>query len=59
MLKVYITNIKWDTDGEEVDLPHEHELCCEGAIADELSDLYGWCVESFAIEIVSEPKEKP
>ena len=55
MLKV--TNIKWDTDGQEVDLPTEITITrdvieSDDAIADYLSDEYGWCVENFIIEDV-------
>lgn len=58
MEKIIVTNIKWDTDGEDIpELPtevtldkwtndEEETLDC---IADMLSDLYGWCVCSFEI----------
>lgn len=48
-----IKNIDWETDGEVVDLPTEVELSDdidEENIADELSDEYGWLVNSFEIE---------
>lgn len=48
-----ITNIKWDTDGETVDLPAETDIPADTDdedIADYLSDRYGWCVKSFVIE---------
>lgn len=52
---VYATNIKWDTDGVSIDdLPEEVEIpgdTCVEDIADYLSDSYGWCVESFNIEV--------
>lgn len=47
-----VTNIKWETDGEEVDLPTEVEVADgmdDDAIADYLSDTYGWLVDSFAL----------
>lgn len=59
MEKIIVTNIKWDTDGEDIpELPtevtldrwtddEEEILDCT---ADMLSDLYGWCVFSFEIK---------
>lgn len=54
-MKQYLaTNIVWDTDGENVDLPEEvvFELFDEDDPdeygADALSDMYGWCVISFS-----------
>ena len=46
-----ITNIEWDIDREDVDLPTEKTIECyhEDDIANELSDAYGWCVKSFSI----------
>ena len=47
-----VTDIKWETDGEVVDLPTEVEVdddLDEDEIADYLSDEYGWLVESFAL----------
>ena len=48
------TNIEWDTDGEDIDLPSE--VCIPNNIADEdiadyLSDNYGFCIFSFRIKI--------
>ena len=54
------TNIKWDTDGQEVDLPKtaDFELFDEDSPeehgADCLSDMYGFCVESFDCEPIDE-----
>lgn len=49
-----VTDIIWDTDGEDIDnLPEEVNIpddIDEDDIADYLSDEYGWCVESFNIE---------
>lgn len=60
MLKIYARDIKWDTDdascGDYEPLPTDVMMLCEEAIADKLSDEYGWLVESFSIEIVSEPR---
>lgn len=48
------TDIKWVTDGEDVQLPSEVEIPSiieddDDAIADYLSDTYGWLVEGFAL----------
>lgn len=52
MKNYHIYDIKWDTDGveqSEYSLPSEIILECEDEdeIADYLSDVYGFCVESF------------
>ena len=47
-----VTNIKWVTDGEDVDLPTEVEVpdnMEDDEIADFLSDTYGWLVEGFSL----------
>lgn len=47
-----VTDIDWDIDGEEVDLPSEVEIpanVSEEEIADTLSDMFGFCVKSFAV----------
>ena len=51
-----ITEITWETDGEEVDLPTEVDVpdelgYDENAICDYLSDEYGWLVIGFAMPI--------
>ena len=48
------TDIKWVTDGEDVTLPSEVEIPAQiegddDAIADYLSDTYGWLVEGFSL----------
>ena len=48
------TDIKWVTDGEDVNLPNEVEIPAqleddEDAITDYLSDTYGWLVESYSL----------
>jgi hypothetical protein len=48
------TNIKWVTDDEDVTLPSEVEIPSiieddDDAIADYLSDTYGWLVEGFSL----------
>lgn len=66
MEKIIVTNIKWDTDGEDIpELPtevslekwtddEEEILDCT---ADMLSDLYGFCVFSFEIHYGKEEKK--
>ena len=47
-----VTDIKWETDGEIVDLPTEVEVddkMDDDEIADYLSDTYGWLVNGFAL----------
>ena len=57
-------NIKWETDGEEVELPNEVELPIGIAeyndeeanfdsINNYLSDKYGWLVEDYNIESIT------
>ena len=49
-----VSNIIWETDGEEVNLPTEVEVedgMDDDAIADYLSDTYGWLVSSFALPL--------
>ena len=53
-------SIKWDTDGEDVDLPQIVFLppdTEEDQIADWLSDQTGWCVESYDDVTVSSIEE--
>ena len=51
MKQFNVTNIVWDTDDEDLDLPTEEVVECddEDSISDTLSDMYGWCIESFTI----------
>lgn len=47
-----VSNIKWVTDGEVVELPTEVEVADnldDDQIADYLSDTYGWLVEGFSL----------
>jgi hypothetical protein len=47
-----VSDIIWETDGEEIDLPTEVEVADgldEDQIADYLFDTYGWLVISFAL----------
>ena len=55
-----VSNIKWETDGEVVDLPTEVEIddnIDEDAIADYLSDTYGWLVDSFALPMDDDDRD--
>jgi hypothetical protein len=59
-MRVRFYDIKWDTDGENPDLPVATEIVLDDRTnvllegADVLSDQYGWCVSSFGFEIVKE-----
>lgn len=47
-----VSRIKWETDGEVVNLPTEVEVddnMSDDEIADYLSDTYGWLVDSFSL----------
>jgi len=47
-----VSNIKWETDGEIVELPTEVEVddnLSDDEIADYLSDTYGWLVNAFSL----------
>ena len=47
-----VTDIKWETDGYDVELPTEVEVedgMTDDEIADYLSDTYGWLVNEFAL----------
>ena len=47
-----VTDIVWETDGYEVDLPKEVEVedgMDDDAITDYLSDTYGWLVIAFSL----------
>jgi hypothetical protein len=47
-----VTNIKWETDGEVVDLPTKVEVddnMSDDEVADYLSDTYGWLVNGFSL----------
>ena len=52
-----VTNINWETDGEDVSLPMEVELPSDieeddyDAINDYLSDTYGWLVNDYSVEV--------
>ena len=52
--RAYAVNIKWDTDGEDIEyLPERVSIpffVYDDEIADYLSDEYGYCVFGFDIE---------
>ena len=52
--RAYAVNIKWDTDGEDIEyLPERVSIpffMDDDEIADYLSDKYGFCVFGFDIE---------
>lgn len=54
MGKLKATNIIWDTDGEDVDLPKEIEIpdgmADEDEISDYITDQTGFCHKGFALE---------
>jgi len=55
---IVVKDIDWDTDGDDVDLPETVKIPAseideesdEDAVADWLSDRYGYCVESYEID---------
>ena len=55
-----VSNIKWETDGEVVELPTEVEVddnMSDDEIADYLSDTYGWLVDSFALPMDDDDRD--
>ena len=55
-----VTNIDWETDGYEVNLPTEVEVddnMSDDEIADYLSDTYGYLVNGFALPFDEEKDE--
>lgn len=62
-MKVKFSNIVWDTDGEDVELPTEvtaqvdDDLDLDENGADFLSDGYDWLVSSFDYEILEDDTE--
>ena len=57
LVEVEAFNIKWETDGEKVDLPDSYRLFMqadevEDRIANELSDRFGWLVKSLGWRIL-------
>jgi len=56
MILFYVSNIEWDTDGEQhgLNLPLETTVECESEedVADALSDRYGFCIFSLSVSTV-------
>ena len=55
-----VSNIKWETDGVDVELPKEVEVddnISDDEIADYLSDTYGWLVDSFAVPMTDDDRD--
>lgn len=55
-----VTDIKWETDGVDVELPKEVEVddnMSDDEIADYLSDTYGWLVDSFAVPMTDDDRD--
>lgn len=55
-----VTDIKWETDGVDVELPREVEVddnMSDDEIADYLSDTYGWLVDSFAVPMTDNDRD--
>ena len=55
-----VSDIIWETDGEEVDLPTEVEVddnMSDDEITDYLSDTYGWLVISFALPMDNDDRD--
>ena len=55
-----VSNIKWETDGVDVELPKEVEVddnMSDDEIADYLSDTYGWLVDSFAVPMTDNDRD--
>lgn len=55
-----VTDIKWETDGVDVELPREVEVddnMSDDEIADYLSDTYGWLVDSFAVPMTNNDRD--
>ena len=52
-----VSDIIWETDGQEIDLPNEVEVedgLDDDAIADYLSDTYGYLVTTFAVPMTDD-----
>ena len=55
-----VSDIIWETDGEEIDLPTEVEVddnMSDDEITDYLSDTYGWLVISFALPMDNDDRD--
>jgi hypothetical protein len=55
-----VSDIKWVTDGEVVELPTEVDVdddMSDDEVADYLSDTYGWLVESFSLPMDDDDRD--
>ena len=57
-----VTDIEWETDGEDVELPTEVDIevdedYTDDEIADYLSDEYGWLVNGFALPMDDDDRD--
>jgi hypothetical protein len=55
-----VSDIIWETDGEEIDLPTEVEVedgLDDDAIADYLSDTYGFLLEGFSLPMDDDDRD--
>jgi hypothetical protein len=64
---IHVTNIEWDTDGQDVDLPNEFDIDVDpdgldpddpgdedafgDLVGDAVSDTYGFCHKGFLYEV--------
>ena len=71
MMYVLVSKIKWDTDGQKVDLPESIGVLIEDdnrdydretiedEILDQVSDNLEWCVNSCSMEVIDEADLPP
>ena len=58
MVEVECSDIEWDTDGENIDLPKTVRIMLESSenvgsdVVDRLSDTYGWCIKSLKYKVL-------
>ena len=61
MKQYKVTNVEWETDGEDVDLPQsfvielDDECNPRDEMADAISDKYGWLINGCSYELVEDP----
>ena len=49
-----VTNIDWETDNAEIDLPTETIITTDDDIAESLSQKFGWLVNSFEVTNIND-----
>ena len=49
-----VTNIDWETDNVEIDLPTETIITTDDDIAESLSQKFGWLVNSFEVTNIND-----